>query len=225
MAAPTRLFFFRHGEVAAPHVGAFVGKTDVALSPVGHHQAEALAHYLEDAPLDAIVASPRRRALDTAAPLARRKGMKLDVRAAFAEMDFGHWDGLHWHEIMARDADGAVHWQGDVMGRPCPGGESGQAFADRVHAALEAVLEEFAGRTVAVAGHAGVSRAILSHALGMPYVRTFAFGADYGSLNAAAYGDWGRPEAAWSQVALVNFVPGPRSVDQGDGKREGAGEA
>lgn len=210
-AEGTRLWFMRHGEVEAGKVGAFNGRTDCGLSQVGHHQAAAIAAYLEEAPIDAIVSSPRRRALDTGAPLARARGVKLDVRAALAEMDFGAWDGLHWQEIVERDADQAITWQRDIMGLSPPGGETGRAFMDRVTGCLDALLAEYKGRTLAIAGHAGVSRAILAHALELPYEATFRFAQDYGCLNACGWVD------GFAQVALLNFVPGPKSHDQGDG--------
>lgn len=212
--SPTRVWFARHGEVEAGRVGSFIGRTDVTLSPLGRHQAEAIAAYLEDSPLDAIVTSPRRRALETVAPLARAKNLTLDVRAGLAEMDFGEWDGLHWHEIVERDSQHAMEWQADVMQRAAPGGESGTQFARRVQQTLDEVLEEFKGRMVLVGGHAGTNRAIFAKALGIPYVQAFAFAQDYGCLNATGWGE------GFAQVALANFVPGPRSEDQGEGKRE-----
>src|SRR5260221_11463680 len=96
---PTRLWFMRHGEVEAPYVGTFVGRTEVNLSPLGRHQAEAIAPYLEDAPVDAIVSSPRKGALDTRAPLARARGVILTECNGFTEMEYGEWESLVWHEI------------------------------------------------------------------------------------------------------------------------------
>lgn len=207
----TRLWFMRHGEVEARHVGSFVGRTEVDLSPLGRHQAEAIAAYLEEAPIDAIVSSPRKRALDTAAPLARAKGMKLDVRKGFAEMDYGRWEGLFWHQIEERDPVECAAWVADAAARPMPGGESCDGFSARVREELSRVLEEFRGRSIAVFGHAGTNRAILGAALDRPFRECFAFVQDYGNVNAAAWLPGGG-----AQVAMVNFVPGPRSEKRGD---------
>jgi broad specificity phosphatase PhoE len=209
---PTRLWFARHGEVEEKWVGAFIGKTDVPLSDLGRHQAAAIAAYLEDAPIDAIVCSPRKRALDTAAPLAKAKGLKLDVRPAFAEMDFGAWDGLFWPDIVAKDSAGAERWMKHFMTDAIHGGESGLAFSERVRDGLARVLEEFKGRSVAVVGHSGVSRAILAATIAKPYDETFAFATDYGSVNAAAWSGSGEK----GEIALWNFVPGPRAKRQGE---------
>lgn len=210
VAPPTKVLFCRHGEVETHMVGSFIGRTDTPLSDLGRHQAEAIGAYLGDAPIDAIVSSPLRRALDTAAPLARALGQKLDVRRDFREMDYGDWDGLHWHEIEARSPDFAPRWQADPQGLPCPGGESGQTFQDRVRTALDSLLDEFAGRQIALMGHAGVNRVVLAELLGRRFVDAFVFVQDYGCVNAAAWTDLG------GHVVMVNFVPGPRAQRTGD---------
>jgi probable phosphoglycerate mutase len=201
----------RHGEVEAPYAGTFVGRTDVNLSALGRHQAEAIAAYLEEAPLDAILTSPRKRALDTAAPLARARGTKLEVRKDFAEMDYGDWETLFWHQIEERFPAETKKWLEDQAGNPMPNGESCDGFAARVRRTLDQVLVEFRGRSIAVFAHAGTNRAILSAALERPYRDCFAFAQDYGNVNAAAW----MPDGS-VQVALVNFVPGPKSAVAGD---------
>ncbi len=209
------LWFLRHGEVEAPYVGTFVGTKDVDLSSVGEHQAEALAAFLEGAEIDAVLSSPRKRAQRTAAPIARSLDTHVETRP-FAEMDFGQWEGLAWNDIEGLDPDFAAKWQEDPVTLACPGGETVQAFSDRIQSALDDLREEFAGRTVVLAAHAGTNRAILADALDVPYLRAFAFAQDYGCANAIAY------EGGFAQIAITNVVPGPRSEAQGDGRPEAA---
>lgn len=213
--ALTRIWFLRHGEVEAPYVGTFTGETDVALSDVGRHQAAALASLLGDAEVDAIVASPRGRALDTAAPFAGARDLRIEVRDDLREMHFGRWETKTWLEIERDDPHGAAGFHVDADIRRFPDGEDTEGFAARVGAAFDDLVDEFRGRAVAVFGHAGTNRVFLSRLTGLPYLRTFVFAQDYGCANAAAWDD----EAAHGQVALVNFVPGPRSEAHGDGGR------
>ncbi len=208
---PTRLWFLRHGEVEGSRIGAFNGSSEVDLSPLGKHQAEAIRAYLESAAVDAVISSPRRRAKDTVRPLASALGKIVDVRPAFAEMDFGKWDGLHWNEILQRGPAEAQAWQADPGSIACPDGESGNAFAARVEDALAKLLAEFRGRSVVLAAHAGTNRAILGHVLKRSYMECFAFAQDYGCVNAVGW-----TESGFGQVALMNFVPGPRAANQGD---------
>jgi alpha-ribazole phosphatase len=207
----TRLWFLRHGEVEEHMVGTFIGTTDVGLSSLGRHQGEAIAKYLEDAPLDAILSSPRKRALDTIAPLARSKGMKLDVRKGLGEMHYGDWEGLQWNQIQSGWPDLAKSWAEDPATIPTPGGESCDIFYARVEAELNKILDEFKGRSIAIQAHAGTNRCILSHVLKRPFLDCMQFAQDYGCVNAVGW----TPEG-YGQVALVNFVPGPRAEKQGD---------
>jgi broad specificity phosphatase PhoE len=212
MPSATRLWFARHGEPEAPFVGAFIGRTDCGLSDLGRHQAEAIKAYLEDAPIDAILASPARRARDTVAPLAAKRGIPVRPVKGLAEMDFGKWEGLRWDDILRLDRAYAERWQEDPSALP-PGVE-GEACADfqaRIDEALGEILDEFRGRMVVVGGHAGTNRAILAHLLRIEYLDAFVFAQDYGCLNAAAW-----PEGMRGQVALVNLVPGPRSDTAGE---------
>lgn len=186
-------------------IGRFIGTVDARLSPLGQHQAQALAAFLEDAPIDAVLASPRRRSMEMVLPVAKEKGLEVEARQGFAEMHFGAWEGLSWPEIQDRDGAFAAQWKEDPATVACPDGQCADDFAQVVHQELSGILEEFAGRTVLIGAHAGVNRAILGSILERPYMETFRFAQDYGCVNAAAWGD------GWRQVALVNFVPGPRS--------------
>lgn len=213
MGALTRLWFIRHGEVEAPFVGTFVGSTDVALSDVGRHQAQAVASFLEPMELDALLSSPLRRARTTAVPTERATGLRATQATWAQEMHFGDWEGKSWPDIEAADPEGANAWQADPANIACPGGDAAGEFAERVQAGLAEMLDEFRGRAVALFAHAGTNRAILSAITQRPYMESFLFAQDYGCVNAAA---WDGPQG---QVALLNAVPGPKSEDNGDGGR------
>jgi broad specificity phosphatase PhoE len=55
------------------------GIEDARLTEFGHHQAEDAARQLADEPITRIIASPYTRALQTAEPLARRLGLKIEI--------------------------------------------------------------------------------------------------------------------------------------------------
>ncbi|WP_043835216.1 histidine phosphatase family protein [Muricoccus aerilatus] len=93
------------------------GIEDPRLTPLGHEQAEAAAEALAAQGVTRILASPYTRALQTAAPLARRLGLPVHVQplvrerfaftcdvgshrddlcAAWPELDFDHLDAIWW---------------------------------------------------------------------------------------------------------------------------------
>ena len=118
------------------------GIEDPRLTPLGHEQAEAAAERLAGEGIGRIMASPYTRALQTAAPLARRLGLPVHVqplireRYAFAcdvgsprdvlaeawpEHDFAHLDPVWWPDteedgesVLAR----ARLFRTEMRGRP-----------------------------------------------------------------------------------------------------------
>ena len=61
------------------------GIPDPHLTPLGHEQAEAAAEALADQGVRRIIASPYPRALQTAAPIARRLGLPVHINPAVRE--------------------------------------------------------------------------------------------------------------------------------------------
>ena len=116
------------------------GIPDPRLTELGHAQAEEAAEALADEGLQRIIASPYTRALQTAAPLAKRLNIPVHVmpvvreRYAFScdigsprtelamawpEVDFSHIDDVWWpaieepdHQIEARAASGRTDRSG-----------------------------------------------------------------------------------------------------------------
>jgi len=96
------------------------GIKDPKLTPLGHSQAEHAAQALAGRDIRRIIASPYSRALQTAAPLARRLGLKVQVnplvreryaftcdigspvtqlRAEFPDVALDHVDEIWWPEV------------------------------------------------------------------------------------------------------------------------------
>ena len=80
MSDPTRLLLVRHAEPSAETRTGVYGRLDVALSPEGEEHAERLARLLATTPITAVYASPLRRAVATAGPLAAAHGLDHDGR-------------------------------------------------------------------------------------------------------------------------------------------------
>ncbi|WP_034222033.1 bifunctional RNase H/acid phosphatase [Actinotalea ferrariae] len=114
-----------------------------------------------------VVASPMVRTQETAAAIGRRIGQHVHTDAAFAEVDFGDWEGLGVDEVDERWPGQLRRWYEDPT-VAAPGGESLAAVGVRVQAGLEALLQAGTGRTVVVVSHAMAIRAAVGVTLGMP---------------------------------------------------------
>jgi probable phosphoglycerate mutase len=157
------LLLIRH---ALPvRVEAAAGPADPVLAELGQRQARALADWLADEPLHAIYTSPMRRAVETAAPLAERHGLAPVVDEDLAEYDRHAADYIPIEELKA---EGDPRWQMMVEGQWFADLDlDPEAWAAAVVGAVERVIQENAGRTVALVAHGGVVNIYLAHILGI----------------------------------------------------------
>jgi alpha-ribazole phosphatase len=198
--ASLRLLLLRHGEPESYARERCYGKLDVALSERGRMQALALAARLRSASIDAVYASPSRRARETASLLSRESGVELRIDPRLSEIDFGELEGMTYDESRERFPELYHVW----MTRPTevifPQGESFADMDSRVNAALAEIRGRHRGGTVAVVSHGGVNRIALGEALALPRASLFRLGQSYAALNVIDYYE-GSPV-----VALVNGV-------------------
>jgi probable phosphoglycerate mutase len=152
-----RLILVRHGESTWNATGRWQGWADPPLSDLGRAQAEAAAPAA--APVDAVVSSDLQRALETASIMAAVLELEGDVRVepGLRERDVGDFTGLTRAEIEERWP--GVLAQGNAsISRDARFGETVEALAERVDAALRGLASEFAGQRVVVVTHGGVVR-------------------------------------------------------------------
>ena len=103
------LLFIRH---ALPlRVEGFEGPADPELSEAGHHQARYLAEYLAFERIHAIFASPLRRAVQTAEPVAAKQSIEVTIAEGIAEYDR---EASEYIPIEQLKAEGLPGWQ-DVL--------------------------------------------------------------------------------------------------------------
>ena len=76
---------------------------DPPLSEEGQRQAERLSEWLREESLDAIYASPLRRARETAEPLARLQGHSIEIEPGVVELDHLSSSYVPLEEIKAAD--------------------------------------------------------------------------------------------------------------------------
>ncbi|MBI4172250.1 MAG: histidine phosphatase family protein [Actinobacteria bacterium] len=151
----TTILLARHGETDWNREHRVQGHTDRPLNDAGRAQALALARALADEPLDAVYASDLSRASETARAVAEPRRLPVRTLRELRERDFGTWEGLTDEEILLRFPHARRgHW-GD--------GETNEAMAGRVVAALRRIAERHPGARVLVVSHGGPLRAVLRH--------------------------------------------------------------
>lgn len=150
------------------------------LSAEGRRQADALAAGLAG-PIDALAASPLARARETAAPLATRLGLDVEIVDDLREWERdGGSPAYRPLEDMAADDPRAIALAEGRYADFVPPFDR-DAFRRQARAALDAICERWpTGRVVAVS-HAGLINTLLAGVLGMDDI--FWFMADYTSVS------------------------------------------
>lgn len=147
----------RHGRTNANARGLLQGRVDNPLDDVGHAQARAARLAL--GPVDQVISSPLRRAVETAAHF---DGDPL-IDDRWIELDYGDWDGIPLGEV-PRETWQA--WRTDLDLRP-PGGETLNELGERVRRALEELAAADDGGHTLIVSHVSPIKAAVAWALGV----------------------------------------------------------
>ena len=159
----------RHCATTWNEAGRYQGRADPSLSDAGRLAAAALAERLAGIPLSLVVASPLRRAAETAQAIAQRHGLRVQFNPALVEIDYGAWEGLTQPEVRQRWPDLLRHWKRAPGTVRFPRGESLAQARTRLRSVvfqLSASLDP--GATVAVITHQTMIRLALLEATGEP---------------------------------------------------------
>lgn len=147
----TTVYFVRH---AQPN---FANHDDLTRELTAKGMADRLLvlDLLAGVPVDAVLSSPYRRAVDTVQPLADERGLGIRAVEDFRERRVDSC----WIE----DFDGFCRAQWADFDYRLTDGETLRQVQRRNMAALEAVLVEFAGQTVVIGSHGTALSTIINH--------------------------------------------------------------
>ena len=161
----TTVLLVRHG--ATPTTGKLLpGRAPgLHLADTGIAQAERAAERIAAlGRVDAIYASPLERTRETAAPIAKARGLKVGIERGLLECDFGDWTGAELKDLMK-----LPEWR-TVQKAPStfrfPNGESFTEMQVRIISALDRLRQRHPGGTVVCVSHADPIKAAMAHALG-----------------------------------------------------------
>jgi len=147
----TTVYLVRHGQTPLNESGALRGLLDPALDETGREQARRLGEALGSRGPALVVASPLRRARETAQPVAERAGVEVTTDQRLVDRDYGPWTGVSRESVVAR-------W-GSVD--DAPGVEARSAVRDRAVSGLTEIARRAAGRTVVAVSHDAVNRQVV----------------------------------------------------------------
>lgn len=153
------IYLLRHGETDWNKKRLLQGHTDTLLNEKGRQQVEETARKLADLniSMDAIVASPLKRAKESAQIAARVLGFpqeKIVVEDLLIERGFGDGEGMLLAEMQEK-----------YPKQDCPGMESHEALVARAGLALQKITERFGdAQRILLAAHGAILFAVLEAA-------------------------------------------------------------
>jgi broad specificity phosphatase PhoE len=147
------ILLVRHGETDLNAGEIFRGRLDVDLNEEGMKQAELLGDYLGKEKIDLVYSSPLKRAVKTAAAVARPHNLEVTVAEGLIDIDYGEWQGLPLREIRERYGELYRDWEDTPEQVRIPGGESLEDVRSRALPFLEDAVMRFGEGKIVLVSH------------------------------------------------------------------------
>jgi|SRR5438093_1368879 len=178
----------RHGETLYLGRGSPGG---IDLTPEGRRQIAVAAELFDAVRLDLVVASPMRRAMDTAGMIASRQHLAVEPVADLREISPAGLDGMEVAEIFSQVlrffSSPEVTWD-----TPFVGGETFRELIARVQRFLAMMLGRIGWTTALAVAHGGANMALIASVLGLAEGEIPKLEQDLGCINAIDFDDGGR---------------------------------
>jgi probable phosphoglycerate mutase len=174
------LLLIRHGLPVRRELDE--GVADPELSEAGLEQAQRLGAYLASEHLDAVYASPLRRAFQTAQPVAATRDLDIVVEPDVAEFDRMSNEYVPIEELKAAKDP---RWDAMMRGEWSQSDQTPEQFQQRLVAAIERLIDQHSGDRIAIVCHGGVINGYLAHILGLGNPQGF-FYPNYTSIHRVA---------------------------------------
>lgn len=162
----TTFHLVRHATHAVLGQGIVGRAGEIPLSAEGCAQADRLAARLARCPVRAVYSSPLPRATQTAVPIARRFGLKVEVIEGANELDYGDWTGQALDALRRMPRWGLFNSFRSFT--RIPGGELIVEVQARIVGVMDALRDRHPDDHIVIVSHGDVIRAALAYALGLP---------------------------------------------------------
>lgn len=190
-----------HGDLGERLTGRASG---VSLSAIGRSQADALGRRLAAEGIEEIQTSPRERARETAAAMARASGADVVVVGALDEIDFGRWTGARFDALAGTPE--WDEWNCRRASARAPGGESMADAVARIAGHVARLAAERLGASIAMVSHSDMIRGLIARCLGLSLDNLLRFEIGPASISRVEVAGWG------ARVISLNerpFAPAP----------------
>ena len=211
-AEPTNIILVRHGQTDYNLQHRMQGNIDIPLNATGIAQAENLAQYLKNVPIDVFISSPLQRANNTGKMIAAyHNNAEVLVDARLTEINLGTWAGMYSKDVKAKYPKMENRFRHEPWHFKAPKGESIKTIGKRAAAALTDIAQKYPGKNVLVVAHSLVNPAALNVLLGLGVKHMRQFAQDNTSISVLRYTDGKWTLLTWNAIPhldkIANGIP------------------
>lgn len=194
-----RIYLARHGQTDWNVEGRTQGGKDTPLNAIGRQQAIMLKERLKDIRLDAVYSSTLSRSRETAETVCGQA--PLTGLAGLGERRFGKFEGRLVSDPETGPEFQRRRWDpNDAL----DGGESLNAFSDRVRAAIGVIRKQHSSGAILVVGHLYTNQMILSILLSLTVDQMWTITQDNDELYLIEL-ESGKTPRLWKFVTEANL--------------------
>lgn len=184
----TTFYLIRHGSNDYFSHTLVGRKPGIHLNEAGRRESEELAEHLAAENIQKIFSSPLERCRETAEPLARRTGLKIELSDPLIEVNFGDWTGKLFRELETDER--WRQWNAFRTGARIPNGETMLQVQSRTAGLVLALRQEFREQRIALVSHGDPLRAIMVYFLGAPLESIHRIEISPASVTVLEMSDW-----------------------------------
>lgn len=202
----TTLYLVRHGSTPAnehkPRILQGSG-VNTGLSELGQRQAQCVAGWFRDMPIDAIYCSPLQRAIETATAISQSINQPLRVLDGVQEVNVGIWERHTWDTIREQFPVEYDLFHSDCGRHGYLGGESYSDVQRRIVPVFKSLLDQHVGESIVVVAHSVVNLVYLCTLLNLEMKQARGLPQDNCAVNVIRTID-GQPKVV--TLNLVNHL-------------------
>ena len=193
-----KIILIRHGETTWNIEGRYQGQEDTPLSERGLRQGHLLAEALQHIPINVCISSPLQRSYQTCKFCADLHNLSVTTDGRLTEINHGSWEGVLAGDIAKRYPVEFAQWHSQPQLVQMPdGGESLEDVRRRARAAFDDYAAKYVDKTILVAAHDAVNKAIICDLLGLDMSHFWQIKQDNTCINVLEYN-----EGSWRLVLL-----------------------
>ena len=207
------IILVRHGETDWNTEQVFRGRIDVALNQVGLSQAEAVGLSLKERDIDVLYSSPLKRAFETANILAKGRNVEIVSEEGFVDINFGLWQGISHQKVKEDFKNLYAQWLSEPHTVSFPEGESLEEVKARSQTALDTLIKNNPGKTVAIVSHRVVNKVLLCTVLGLNLSHFWNIRQDTCAVNSFEYREGNYFLTLLNDTCHLKGIKGASKVD------------